>query len=199
VTATPAFGAPRSEKMESMSRKKLQNTALSFTIEIFDDPDTGRPTQFGRFSRNWEKEDALDALSEQLEAGRMSDKQALMRARKLESPAPDNLEIQNFIANRLWALDLRDDAARIYEQAFHKAMILIPNGYAGQITWMEIDNRSFLRIAHGMLLGLIHRRDKSAAMALAQQMLAWCPTDNIGVRFLLDEIALLKGGSRNLQ
>lgn len=182
-----------------MPRKKPQNTALSFTIEIFDDPDTGRPTQFGRFSRNWEEEEVLDTLSEQLQAGHLSDKQALMQARKLEAAAPNNLEIQNFIANRLWALDLRDDAAEVYEQAFHKAMLLIPNGYAGQITWMEIDNRPFLRLAHGNLLGLMHQRKKEAAMALAQQMLAWCPTDNIGIRFLLDEIALLNGGTRKLQ
>jgi len=30
-------------------------------------------------------------------------------------------------------------------------------------------------------------------MALAKQMLAWCPMDNIGVRFLLGDIALLQG------
>jgi hypothetical protein len=34
------------------------------------------------------------------------------------------------------------------------------------------------------------------AMALAQQMLAWCPMDNIGVRFLLGDIALLLGDHR---
>lgn len=182
-----------------MQHKKPQNEALSFTIEIIDDPDTGKPTPFGRFSRNWEEEDALDALSERLEAGQLSDRQALMQARGLEAAAPSNLEIQSFIANRLWALDLRDDATAVYEQAFHKAMLLIPMGYTGLITWMEIDNRSFLRVAHGTLLGLIHRRDQSAAMALAQQMLAWCPTDNIGIRLLLDEITLLKGGSRKPQ
>ncbi len=54
-------------------------------------------------------------------------------------------------------------------------------------------SRSFLRLAHGTLLGLMHRRDGKAAMALAQQMLAWSPMDNIGVRFLLGDIALLTG------
>jgi len=33
-----------------------------------------------------------------------------MQARKLEATTPDNLEIQNFIANRLWALGLQDEA-----------------------------------------------------------------------------------------
>ena len=58
-------------------------------------------------------------------------------------------------------------------------------------------NRSFLRLAHGTLLGLMRLRDKAkggeAAMELAKQMLAWCPMDNIGVRFLLGDIALLQG------
>ncbi len=63
-----------------------------------------------------------------------------------------------------------------------------------------MDNRPFLRLAHGTLRGLMHRRDQAkggkAAMALAQQMLAWCPMDNIGVRFLLGDIALLQGDHR---
>ena len=63
-----------------------------------------------------------------------------------------------------------------------------------------MDNRSFLRLARGILLGLMHRRDQAkggkAATALAQQMLAWCPMDNIGVRFLLGDIALLQGDHR---
>lgn len=42
-------------------------------------------------------------LIDKLEAGQLSHKQALMQARKLEATTPYNLEIQNFIANRLWA------------------------------------------------------------------------------------------------
>jgi tetratricopeptide (TPR) repeat protein len=168
-------------------------SSLTFTIETLDDPETGQPTQYGRFSRNWQDEEALDVLIDQLEAGRVTHKQALMQARKLEATTPDNLEIQNFIANRLWALGLQDEAAEVYERALRRAQAHIPKGYTGQITWSEVDNRSFLRLAHGTLLGLMHKRDGKAAMALAQQMLAWCPMDNIGVRFLLGDIALLKG------
>jgi hypothetical protein len=57
--------------------------------------------------------EALDALIEQLEASRVTHKQALMQARKQEATTPDNLEIQNFIANRLWALGLQDEAAEV--------------------------------------------------------------------------------------
>ena len=180
-----------------MPRKKTDldhaQSSLTFTIETFDDPETGQPTQYGRFSRNWQDEEALDVLIDQLEAGRVTHKQALMQARKLEATTPDNLEIQNFIANRLWALGLQDEASEVYGRAFRQAQAHIPKGYAGQITWSEVDNRSFLRLAYGTLLGLMHKRDGKAATALAQQMLASCHMDNIGVQFLLGDIALLKG------
>ena len=113
-----------------MPRKKPEpdhtKSSLTFTIETFDDPETGEPTQYGRFSRNWQDEEALDALIDQLEAGRVTHKQALMQARKLEATTPDNLEIQNFIANRLWALGLQDEATEVYERAFRRAQAHIP-------------------------------------------------------------------------
>ena len=88
-----------------MPRKKPEPdhspSTLTFTIETFDDPETGEPTQYGRFSRNWQDEEALDALIDQLEAGRVTHKQALMQARKLEATTPDNLEIQNFIDSKI--------------------------------------------------------------------------------------------------
>ncbi len=112
-------------------------------------------------SRNWQDKEVLDALIDQLQVGQLTHKQALMQARKLEATTPDNLKTHNFIANRLWALGLQDEAAEVYEQAFRRAQAHVPKGYTGQITWSEVDNRSFLRLAHGTLLGLMHRREKS--------------------------------------
>jgi len=42
------------------------SSSLSFTIETFDDPETGQPTQYGRFSRHWPDEEALDVLIDKL-------------------------------------------------------------------------------------------------------------------------------------
>ncbi len=52
-----------------------------------------------------------------------------MQARKLEATAPDNLEIQNFVANRLWTPGLQAEAAEVYERAFRRAQADIPKGY----------------------------------------------------------------------
>jgi hypothetical protein len=69
-----------------------------------------KPTAIGR---NWQDEEALDTLIDPLEASRITHKQALMQAPKLDATTLDNLEIQNFIANRLWALGLQDEAAEV--------------------------------------------------------------------------------------
>jgi hypothetical protein len=62
----------------------------------------------------------MDVLIDQLAAGQLSHKQALMQARKLAT-TPYNLEIQNFIAHRLWALGLQDEATEVHERAQKQA------------------------------------------------------------------------------
>ena len=57
---------------------------------------------------------------------------------RLEVTTPYNLEIQNFIANRLWAQGLQDEATEVYERAYKQALAHIPKGYKGQIAWGEV-------------------------------------------------------------
>ena len=64
------------------------SSSLSFTIETSDDLETGKPTPYGRFSRHWQDEEALDVLIDKLDAGQLSHKQALKQARKLETAQP---------------------------------------------------------------------------------------------------------------
>ena len=137
-----------------MPRKKPEpdhsKSSLAFTIETFDDPETGQPTQYGRFSRHWQDEEALDVLIDKLEAGQLSHKQALMQARKLEASTPYNLEIQNFIANRLWALGLQDEATEVYERSYKQALADIPKGFKGQTTWVSDSPSVSLRMVNAV-------------------------------------------------
>ncbi len=71
-----------------------ESASLSFTIETFDDPETGQPTPYGRFSRNWQDEEALDVLIDKLEAGQLSHKQALKQAQRLENSAESQHTLQ---------------------------------------------------------------------------------------------------------
>jgi tetratricopeptide (TPR) repeat protein len=172
-------------------------TQLSFSVSEQIDDETDKPIQYGTFSREWSEEEELHELIDTLEAGRISHKQGLLRAQELLVKFPGQLEIQNFIANRLWSLEMRDESTDVREKAYRQANALIPPGFKGQISWGEVDNRSFLRIAHGYLLALMHRGDGKAAKALAKRLLAWCPSDSLGVRMLLGDISLMTGDTQS--
>ena len=65
-------------------------------------------------------------MIDSLEAGRINHKQGLLRARKLLVKFPGQLEIQNFIANRLWSLEMRDESTDVREKAYRQAFALLP-------------------------------------------------------------------------
>jgi len=147
----------------------------------------------GRFSRNWKEEDELDAISDQWEVSAISDRQALAKATALAHLYPGCLEIRQFIACRLWDLNRKEQASRVWEDVYVACLRLIPTSFLsgkGQIPWVEIDNRSFLRVAHGYLLALIARGDGKSADKLAKHMLTWNRHD-LSVLSLLGDIALL--------
>lgn len=172
-------------------------TQLNFSVDEQLDAETDKTVQYGTFFRDWAEEEELDELIDSLEAGSISHKQGLLRAQKLLIKFPGQLEIQNFIANRLWSLEMRDESTDVREKAYQQATALIPPGFKGQISWGKVDNRSFLRIAHGYLLGLMHRGNGKAAKALAKKLLAWCPADNLGLRMLLGDISLMTGDTQS--
>jgi tetratricopeptide (TPR) repeat protein len=172
-------------------------TQLSFSVREDADDETDKQIQHGTFSRDWAEEEELDELIDSLDAGNISHKQGLLRAKKLLLRFPGQLEIQNFIANRLWCLEMREEAADVWDKAYRQATALLPPGFKGQITWGEVDNRSFLRAAHGYLLGLMQRGDGKAAKVLVKKMLAWCPADNLGVRMLMGDISMMTGDTKS--
>lgn len=61
----------------------------------------------------------------------------------------------------------------------------IPKGFAGRIEWGFLENRPFLRAAHGVALGHLRLGQRREAIALMERMLAWNPDDNQGIRYLI--------------
>ena len=108
-------------------------TQLSFSVSEHIDDETNKAVQYGTFSRDWAEEEELDELIDNLEAGRISHKQGLLRAQKLLLKFPGQLEIQNFIANRLWSLEMRDESTDVREKAYRQASALLPPGFKGQM------------------------------------------------------------------
>lgn len=164
-------------------------TDLMFTIT--DDISDGRTIKSGVFSRDWEEEQEMDDLAERVEAEEISVEQAIAEGNALLKKYPDNIELYSFLGNRYWEAEMKDEAGEIYEIGYHKAASLIPKTFRGRIDWYRTDNRSFLRVAHGYLLSLMHKRDGRRAMALANKLMKWCPADNLGVRFLRGDIKMI--------
>lgn len=159
---------------------------LEFTV-------TGKgKTSQGYFSRNWAAEEAIDDILTALSPFGMPKEEALRRARRLPAD-PENLELQNALAGLHWEQGLRDEAAQIWRRAFELGQNLIPKRFVGQIRWSVLDNRPFLRIAYGELIARLHAGEISKADALAQRILNWSPEDNLGVRWLLPDIAFKSG------
>lgn len=164
------------------------------TFTVIDDPfENDSHHQFGRFSRDWTEEEAMDAIQEKFQSGKLSLEAAIARGAELRKKHPGNLEINNFLACRLCDAELQAEAADIYEAAYKLAISVIPKGFSGRIDWLEVDNRPFLRIAHGHLLSLIKYGHGRRAKALANKLLRWSPNDNLGVHYLIGDIKFVIG------
>ncbi len=80
------------------------------------------------------------------------------------------------------------DAIRHYETGVRIGELSLENDFSGVLPWGLIDNRPFLRCMHGygLCLWCLERFDE--AERVFDRMLWLNPTDNQGVRFLIDEV-----------
>jgi len=80
------------------------------------------------------------------------------------------------------------DAIRHYEVGFRIGVLSLDASFNGVLPWGWIDNRPFLRCMHGFGLCVwrLHRFDE--AKCIFDRMLWLNPSDNQGVRFLIDNI-----------
>lgn len=146
----------------------------------------------GRFPRDWAAEEGIDDILGALHPFGMPREEALRRARRLPED-PDNLELQNTLGGLHWDQGLKEEAAQIWGRAYTRCCTLIPKTFAGQIPWGELDNRPFLRVAYGVLLTHLFAGRVREADEIAKKLLRWSPSDNLGVRWLIPDIAFTAG------
>ena len=88
-----------------------------------------------------------------------------------------------------FAFDHRlQDAICHYEVGFRIGKLSLGNDFNGVLLWGHIDNRPFLRCMHGYGLCLWRLGRFDEAERIFDQMLWLNPSDNLGVRFLIDEV-----------
>lgn len=80
------------------------------------------------------------------------------------------------------------DAIRHYEVGLRIGELSLGDDFTGALPWGLIDNRPFLRCMHGYGLCLWRLGRFDEAEHIFQQMLWLNPSDNQGVRFLIDRV-----------
>jgi hypothetical protein len=80
------------------------------------------------------------------------------------------------------------DAIRHYEIGLRIGELSLGNDFTDVLLWGHIDNRPFLRCMHGYGLCLWRLRRFDEAERVFDRMLWMNPSDNQGVRFLIDEV-----------
>ena len=80
------------------------------------------------------------------------------------------------------------DAVRHYEAGFRIGELSLGVGFDGVLPWGWIDNRPFLRCMHGFGLCLWRLGRFEEAGSIFDRMLWLNPSDNQGVRFLIDKV-----------
>jgi len=80
------------------------------------------------------------------------------------------------------------EAVRHYEVSLRIGKLSLGNDFIGVLLWGHIDNRPFLRCMHGFGLCLWRLERFDEAERVFDRMLWLNPSDNQGVRFLIDEV-----------
>jgi tetratricopeptide (TPR) repeat protein len=81
-------------------------------------------------------------------------------------------------------------ALKYFEMGYRIGLLSIPGNFAGRLPWMHLENRPFLRAAHGYGLALERERRHLEAVDVYEQILSLNPNDNQGIRCLLPSLYL---------
>lgn len=79
------------------------------------------------------------------------------------------------------------------ERGYSLGLQAMPAGFEQFIEWGFLENRPFLRAAHGVVLCRLRLGQRAEAVSVMERMLAWNPSDNQGVRYIIGSEYLRAG------
>ena len=121
-------------------------------------------------------------LLEAAACGTITADELIDRVQTLTRDEPEHIDAHAHIGAILLENDRPDEAKKAYARAFDIGNALLPRGFDGEIAWFVLENRPFLRAAHGVVLTGLATGKRAEAIALMEKMLAWNPNDNQDVR-----------------
>ena len=141
----------------------------------------------------------LDDLLEQKEAGSISEAGYVRALEDLVARHPRFIDGHAHLGNALYGQGRTGRALKCYERGYALGTELLPAGFEAFIEWKYLENRPFLRAAHGLFLCRLRLRRRQEALAVMEKMLAWNPDDNQGIRFMIGSEYLRAGEERKAE
>lgn len=164
------------------------------TLEIFDD---------GSIFRHDEDYDGivaeLDDVLEQREAGIVTPARYLKTLKALVERYPDFIDGHTHLGYALMEEGKPKLALEACLRGLEAGESAIPTGYSGPIEWGFLENRPFLRAAHGVVLSRLRLGQRSEALQLMEKVLTWNPNDNQGIRYLIGSEYLRAGETKKAE
>ncbi len=145
------------------------------------------PPEYDRCDREF------DRLLDENDSGGLSAKRYLDRLQDLAARYPSFIDVHAHIGFALIEQGKTRRALEACRRGVEIGEAAIPSAYAGVIEWGWLENRPFLRAAHGAVLCHLRLRQWRKALPLMEKMLAWNPGDNQGVRYLIGSAYLRAG------
>ncbi len=127
----------------------------------------------------------LDHVLDDRDAGRLTSRTYVSQLRGIVERHPDFIDGYAHLGYALLdqgktklALDACLRGAAIGEGA-------LPPDFRGLIEWAYLNNRPFFRAMHGVVLCQLRLGHRKKAISLMEKLLAWNPSDNLGIRYLI--------------
>lgn len=143
--------------------------------------------------------DQLDTLLDQRDSGRLSQKKFQLALASLVEQYPHFIDGHAHLGFVMLEQGKANQALEACERGLGVGIAAIPQTYRGRIEWPWLENRPFLRAAHGVALCYqkLGRRDQ--AIEMMEHMLRWNPGDNQGIRYLIGSEYLRAGNEKKAQ
>ena len=153
---------------------------MTITIELYD-----FAAEFRYPAQYVDVVEEFDGLLHAHRTGRLREKQYLGALKKLVEQHPWFIDGHVHIGNVLHEHGEFKRALLAYERGYALGTAALPAGFTDHIPWGHLDNRPFLRAAHGIALSQSKLGRHAESIEMLERMLVWNPEDDQGVRFVV--------------
>ena len=161
---------------------------MTISLEMREDVAVFRyPSEYGGMVEE------LDDLLERRDAGKLSEARFVGALEDLVARNPWFIDGHAHLGYALYHRGKFELALECCERGFSLGTELLPADFREFIEWGYLDNRPFLRAAHGVVLCNLRLGRAQEAIAIMEKMLAWNPGDNQGIRYIIGSEYLRAG------